>query len=449
MAPRAAAAAVAAGESALSTSSATTGPGDSTVPGAVSSLAVTTMPSGRRVVTDAVPGAASATVLAVVGVGGRDEPAAQAGVSHFLEHLLCKGSASHSSAEVAEEVDARGGDLDAFTDRERTAVQLRVPAADLGFAVDLVGDLVLRPALRPEEVEVERRVILEELAQALDDPEDRAHILTGVALYGDHPLAREVIGDRSTLRALDADAIGAFHAAEYHPGAMVVAVAGAVEHDRVVEMVAAWEERDGAHPASGLPRRLAPTALAPSTKVVRQGGEQVSLVLGWPLGPVAADDRPALSVLAHLLGGGPASRLFRTVRDERGLAYAVDASLGLHSDVGALTAFAACSAEAVAPVRATIGDQVALLAADGPTAREVEVAVGYLAGSSTLALEDSGTRAWWAAIGELERGGARPAPEWIDAYRRVTVDDVRAVARRLDRTPTVVAVGPVPRRTRL
>ncbi|HEU5150418.1 MAG TPA: pitrilysin family protein [Iamia sp.] len=399
--------------------------------------------------TDRVPGAASVTVLALVGVGGRDEPAAQAGVSHFLEHLLCKGSEGRSSTEVAEEVDSRGGDLDAFTDRERTAVQLRVPAHDLGFAVDLVGDLVLHPAVRPDEVEVERRVILEELAQALDDPEDRAHTLTNAALYGDHPLAREIIGDRTTLRALDPDRIAAFHRAEYHPGAMVVAVAGAVDHQRIVDMVAAWDATDPAHPGSTLAPRALPAARPRSSQVVRQGGEQVSLVLSWPLGPVDQPTRLPLAVLAHILGGGPASRLFRTVRDERGLAYAVDASLALYSDVGHLTAFAACSPEAVASVRATIAAEVERLATEGPTDREVEVAIGYVAGSSTLALEDAGTRAWWAAIGELERGGARPAPEWIEAYRRVTVDDVRAVARRLAQDPTVVAVGPVPRRTRL
>ncbi len=412
-------------------------------------LAVTTLPSGRRVVTDRVPGAASVNVLALVGVGGRDEPAPQAGVSHFLEHLLCKGSEARSSAEVAEEVDARGGELDAFTDRERTAVQLRVPAHDLGFAVDLVGDLVLHPAIRPDEVEVERRVILEELAQALDDPEDRAHTLTNAALYGDHPLAREIIGDRTTLRDLGTQHIDLFHRAEYHPGAMVVAVAGAVEHDRVVEMVARWDASDPVHPSSALAPRTTPTPQPPAREVVRQGGEQVSLVLSWPLGPVDQPTRLPLAVLAHILGGGPASRLFRTVRDERGLAYAVDASLALYSDVGHLTAFAACSPDAVAPVRATIAAEVARLASEGPTEREVEVAVGYVAGSSTLALEDAGTRSWWAAIGELERGGARPATEWIDAYRRVTVDQVREVARRVATDPTVVAVGPVPRRTRL
>jgi predicted Zn-dependent peptidase len=412
-------------------------------------LAVTTLPSGRRVVTDRVPGAASVNVLALVGVGGRDEAEPQAGVSHFLEHLLCKGSEARSSTEVAEEVDARGGDLDAFTDRERTAVQLRVPAGDLGFAVDLVGDLVLRPAVRADEVEVERRVILEELAQALDDPEDRAHTLTNGLLYGDHPLAREIIGDRRTLRALDTDVIRSFHHSEYHPGAMVVAVAGAVEHDQVVEMVARWDATDGDHPASRLVPRTRPTPQRRATTIVRQGGEQVSLVLSWPLGPIDQPTRLPLTVLAHILGGGPASRLFRTVRDERGLAYAVDASLALYSDVGHLTAFAACSPEAVAPVKATIADEVARLAADGPTEREVEVAVGYVAGSSTLALEDAGTRSWWAAIGELERGGARPAPDWIDRYRQVTPDQVRTVARRLTGDPTVVAVGPVPRRTRL
>jgi predicted Zn-dependent peptidase len=401
------------------------------------------------VVTDRVPGAASVNVLALVGVGGRDEPAPQAGVSHFLEHLLCKGSEARPSAEVAEEVDARGGDLDAFTDRERTAVQLRVPAQDLVYAVDLVGDLLLHPAIRADEVEVERRVILEELAQALDDPEDRAHTLTNAALYGDHPLAREIIGDRTTLRALDTEHISVFHRTEYHPEAMVVAVAGAVEHDRVVELVARWDGSDPPHPASTRPGRGLPATQERSTQVVRQGGEQVSLVLSWPLGVVDQPTRLPLAVLAHILGGGPASRLFRTVRDERGLAYAVDASLALYSDVGHLTAFAACSPEAVAPVRATIAAEVERLATEGPTAREVEVAIGYVAGSSTLALEDAGTRSWWAAIGELERGGARPATEWIDAYRGVTVDQVRAVARRVATDPTVVAVGPVPRRARL
>ncbi|QYG93294.1 insulinase family protein [Iamia sp. SCSIO 61187] len=399
--------------------------------------------------TDRVPGAASVNVLALVGVGGRDETAAQAGVSHFLEHLLCKGSTTRASDVVAEDVDARGGDLDAFTDRERTAVQLRVPAHDLGFAVDLVGDLVLRPAMRPDEIEVERRVILEELAQALDDPEDRAHTLTNAALYGDHPLAREIIGDRRTLHALGVDAIGAFHRAEYHPRAMVVAAAGAVVHDEVVEMVARWDDGAAPHPPSALAPRGVPGLQPRTTEVVRQGGEQVTLVLSWPLGPVDQPTRLPLAVLAHILGGGPASRLFRTVRDERGLAYAVDASLALYSDVGHLAAFAACSPEAVAPVRATIAAEVERLASEGPTPREVEVAVGYVAGSSTLALEDTGTRSWWAAIGELERGGARPATEWIDAYRRVTVDQVRQVARRLAGDPTVVAVGPVPRRTRL
>ncbi len=410
---------------------------------------MTTLASGRRVVTDRVPSALSATVLAVVGVGGRDEAASQAGVSHFLEHLLCKGTVERSSASVAEAVDARGGELDAFTDRERTAVQLRVPGPDVDFAVGLVGDLLLRPAIRPDEVEVERKVILEELAQALDDPEDRAHTLTNAAIYGDHPLSREVIGDRGTLRALGPGTIADFHASEYHPDAMVVVAAGAVEHDAVVEQVAAWDAVDGAHPRSRRPLRQQPAPQPSSSQVVRQGGEQVSLVMGWPLGPVTPTARVPLAVAAHIIGGGPASRLFRTVRDERGLAYAVDASLALYSDVGHLAAYAGCSAEAVGPVRATIAAEVERLATHGPSEREVEVAVGYLAGSSTLALEDTGSRAWWAALGELERGGARPAEDWIDEYRRVTPEQVAAAARRLAGEPTVVAVGPVPRRTRL
>jgi len=407
------------------------------------------------VVTDRIEGAASATVVALVGVGGRDEPAPFAGASHFLEHLLCKGSAEHPATEVAESIDARGGELDAVTDRERTAVQIRVPASDGNFAVDLVGDLVLHPALRPTEVEVERKVILEELAQAEEDPEDRAHSLSATVLYGDHPLGREVIGDRATLRAMGPSEIRSFHAARYVPATMVVAVAGAVDHDAVVDLVARWDDRLGPSAPVADPDRVTaprrPPAPAPAkSRVLRRAGEQVHLVVGWPIGPVdPAADRPALAVVSHILGGGPASRLFRTVRDERGLAYAVDASLSLHSDAGALTAYAGCSPRSFTEVRDLVVAEVARLAADGPSEREVEVATGYLAGSFALALEDSGTRAWRVAVEELERGGARPAGERIAGYRAVTVDQARRAARRLAVEPSIVAVGPVPRRVRL
>jgi predicted Zn-dependent peptidase len=348
---------------------------------------------------------------------------------------------------VAESVDARGGDLDALTDRERTAVQVRVPAGDAAFALDLLGDLVLHPALRPTEVEVERKVILEELAQADEDPEDRAHTLSAAALYGEHPLGREVIGDRATLASMGPEEIGAFHAARYRPRSMVVAAAGAIEHDAVVEMVDRWESEAGNGPAPEA--LLVPTREAPSTRVLRRPGEQVHLVLGWPVGPVDRAERAALSVVAHILGGGPASRLFRSVRDERGLAYAVDSSLALHVDAGALTAYAGCAPRSVAEVRDLVAGEVARLAADGPIDREVTVARGYLSGSYTLALEDSATRAWRVAVEELERGGVRPASERIASYREVTVDQARAAAARLAVTPSVVAVGPVPRRLHL
>lgn len=421
-------------------------------PAPAGEVSVTTLASGRRVVTDRMPGAASATVVALVGVGGRDEPPALAGVSHFLEHLLCKGSPGRPAAEVAESVDARGGDLDAVTDRERTAVQVRVPAGDAAFALDLLGDLVLRPALRPTEVEVERKVILEELAQAEEDPEDRAHTLSAAALYGDHPLGREVIGDRATLASMGPTEIGSFHAMRYRPRSMVVAAAGAIDHDAVVDIVGRWEAEAGDGPAREArpaPAREAPAPRGPSTRVLRRPGEQVHLVLGWPVGPVDRVERASLSVVAHILGGGPASRLFRSVRDERGLAYAVDSSLALHVDAGALTAYVGCAPQSVAEVRDLVGSEVTRLAANGPTDREVAVARGYLSGSYTLALEDSATRAWRVAVEELERGGVRPASERIASYREVTVDQARDAAARLAVTPSVVAVGPVPRRLRL
>lgn len=398
-----------------------------------------------------MPGAASATVVALVGVGGRDEPAPMAGVSHFLEHLLCKGSEARPAAEVAEVIDERGGDLDAVTDRERTAVQIRVPAGDADFALDLLGDLVLHPVVGADEVDLERKVILEELAQAEEDPEDRAHAFAALALYGDHPLGREIIGDRATLASMGPGEIGAFHAARYRPEAMVVAAAGGVDHAAVVDGVRRWEREAVTAPVDPLLQldRVSPEPVAASNRVLRRAGEQVHVVVGWPLGPIDEGLRPGLTVAAHILGGGPASRLFRSVREERGLAYAVDASLSLHSDVGSVTAYAGCSPDAVTEVRDLLVAEALRLATDGPTDREVQVATGYLAGASTLALEDSATRAWRVAVEELERGGARPAEERIAAYRAVDADAVRGAARCLAGEPSAVVVGPVPRRLRL
>ena len=412
-----------------------------------SPLHQTALPSGRRVVTDALPGAASCCVVAMVGVGGRDEPAEVAGASHFLEHLLCRGSDDRPATEVAEAVDACGGELDAVTDRERTVVSLRVPADALDFATDLLGDLVLHPALRADEVEVERRVILEELARAIEDAEDRAHTLAAAAVYGDHPLGREVIGDGPTLRRLGPDRLGAFHAEHYGPGGMVVAASGAVDHDRFVERVARWDT--GPAPSGVRGGRRAPIVAPPSTVVRRQSGEQVHLVLAWPLGRLDDGARRAMTVAAHILGGGPASRLFRSVRDDHGLAYAVEASVEVHSDGALLTAYAACSPSAVGRVRDLIVAEVDDLATRGPSDHDVEVAVGYVAGSTTLAHEHPATRAGWAAYEALERGGARPAAERIADLRAVGRDEVVAAARRWSAPPTVVAVGPVPRRVRL
>lgn len=386
------------------------------------------------------------TVTAVVDVGGRDEPPELAGVSHMLEHLLCRGTARISTTELADAVDSRGGELDAFTDRERTAVSVRVPATDLDFAVDLVGGLVLHPALRPEDVEVERSVILEELHLAQEDHEDCAHALAAEALYPHHPLGREVLGDEATLRSISATDVSAFHAGGYRPERLVVAVAGAVDHDRVAASLAAWTVPDPSSPprSSG---REAPGPSRAGLTVRRRAGEQAHIVTGWRVPALDDADRDALGVLAHLLGGGPASRLFRRVRDDLGLAYAVEASAALTSDAGALWSYAGTAPDRVGLAREVVAQVASDLSSKGPASHEVDVARGYLAGSLTVALEDTGVRAGRMADELLRRGAVRPAAESVAALRQVDVADVARIATAVLGPPPVVAVvGPVRRR---
>ncbi len=402
----------------------------------------TDLPSGLTVVTEAVPGARSASFGCWVRVGGRDEAAGLAGASHFLEHLLFKGTAAHSGREISEAIEAVGGELNAHTAHEHTAFYTRVPqrAADVGL--DLLIEVVTRPAFDADDVESERQVILEELHQAEDEGDDRVFTLAHEALWGDHPLGREVLGSLATIDAMDRDTIAGFFEAHYHPANLVLVAAGAVDHAAVV----AAGERVPARPATERPVRTGPVAAAPTDLValLRRPLEQAHLAVVWPA--LAADDpdRYALSVANQILGGGLSSRLFQLVREERGLAYSVFSSLAAYSDAGSLVAYAGTGPERVAEVRRLITDTAAELVADGVTEREWEVALGYLEGASLLGLEDSGSV--MARLGNhlCARGRVTPLEDQLAKLRAVTPDDVHRVARRvLGAESAACGVGPV------
>ncbi|HEX2576029.1 MAG TPA: pitrilysin family protein [Aquihabitans sp.] len=402
----------------------------------------TDLPSGLTVVTEAVPGARSASFGCWVRVGGRDETDALAGASHFLEHLLFKGTEARTGREISEAIEAVGGELNAHTAHEHTAFYARVPASASAIGVELLTDVVTSPAFDEDDVESERQVILEELHLAEDEGDDRVLSLAHEALWGTHPLGREVLGSLETIDGMEREAIAGFFDRHYHPANLVLVAAGAVDHAEVVTA----GERFRARPGADRPERVQPVAGPPvqAHALVRRPLEQAHLAVVWP--GLAADDpdRYALGVCNQILGGGLASRLFQEIREERGLAYSVFSSVASYSDAGSLVAYAGTSPERVAEVRKLILDGAAGLAADGVTDREWEVARGYLEGASLLGLEDSGSV--MARLGNhvCAKGRVTPLEEQLAKLRAVTPDDVHRVARRLlAAEPAICGVGPL------
>jgi len=402
----------------------------------------TDLPSGLTVVTEAMPGARSASFGCWVRVGARDERDELAGASHFLEHLLFKGTESRSGREISETIEAVGGELNAHTAHEHTAFYARVPAEAATVGLGLLCDVVTSPAFDADDVESERQVILEELHQAEDEGDDRVMSLAHEALWGDHPLGREVLGSLETIDGMGRDAIAAFFEHHYHPANLVLVAAGAVDHDQV----AAAGDRFPTRVAGERPPRTAPDGLVPvrDRALLRRPSEQAHLCAVWPALASDDPDRYALGVCNQILGGGLSSRLFQEIREERGLAYTVFSSVAAFSDAGSLAAYVGTGAERVDEVRKLLLEITAELVADGVTEREWEVALGYLEGSFLLGLEDSGSV--MARLGNhvCSRGHVVPVDEQLAKLRAVTRDQVHQVAQRiLAGPPTICGVGPL------
>lgn len=402
----------------------------------------TDLPSGLTVVTEHVPGARSASFGCWVRVGARDEVPELAGASHFLEHLLFKGTSTRSGREISESIEAVGGELNAHTSHEHTAFYARVPASAATVGLDLLCDVVTDPAFDADDVESERQVILEELHLAEDEGDDRVVSLAHEALWGGHPLGREVLGTLETIDGMDRDAIASFFDHHYHPGNLVLVAAGAVDHEHVV----AAGERFPVRPGGERPDRRPPAEVAPidHRRLLRRPSEQAHLCVAWPA--LAADDpdRYALGVANQILGGGLSSRLFQEIREERGLAYTVYSAVASFSDAGSLVAYVGTGAERVAEVRALVVEIAAELASGGVTEREWEVALGFLEGSFLLALEDSGSV--MARLGNhvCAKDRVTPIDEQLARLRAVTPDDVlRAAKRVLSVPPAICGVGPL------
>ncbi len=402
------------------------------------------LPSGLTVGIEEMPWTRTVSIGVYVGVGARDESHEQSGVSHFLEHLLFKGTADRSAQDISRAVDRVGGDINAFTSKEYTAFFCRLPARYAVEGIELLGDVLTSPSLRDADVESERQVILEELAMDDDSPDDVVHREFARQIFAGHPLGRDTAGERATVRSLTADEIRRFHADHYRAGNTVVSVAGAVGTDEIRRAVdcafGAFPSGDGTIP------RAAPCAVGPDT-TIPDDTEQVHLIVGGRALPRLDPDRETLDVVDHVLGGGLSSRLFDEIRERRGLAYSVFSGTASYSDAGAWSIYAGTLPEHAVTVRALIDDELARLVADGITDEELAVAKGFLAGSYEMSLEDSGAR--MARIGGMlvTTGEVRSVEDQLARWDKVTHDDVRRViASVYSESPLTVALGPDYRR---
>ena len=413
---------------------------------AVAAVRRTVLPGGLRVVTEFVPSVRSASVGVWVNVGSRDEGPTVAGAAHFLEHLLFKATPTRTAVGIAQSVDAVGGELNAFTAKEHTCYYAHVLDEDLELAVDLVADVVLNGSCAVNDVELERDVVLEEIAMRDDDPEDALGDVFLSAMFGDHPVGRPVIGSVDSVSAMTRSQLHSFHVRRYIPERMVVAVAGNVDHDEVVALV---REYFGARLVRGRkpqpPRKGAGRLTGrPGLALISRDAEQTHMSLGVRVPGRNWNHRWALSVLNTALGGGLSSRLFQEIRESRGLAYSVYSTVDTFCDSGALSVYAGCLPERFDEVVRLTTEVLETVARGGLTEDEVRIAKGSMRGGLVLGLEDSASRMNRLGRSELNYGEYRSVASTLDHIDAVTLDEVNAVAREVLSKPFGGAVlGPI------
>jgi predicted Zn-dependent peptidase len=406
----------------------------------------TELPGGLRVLTETMPGVLSATLGIWVGVGSRDESPALSGSSHFLEHLLFKGTTTRSALEIATAMDAVGGEMNAFTAKEHTCYYANVLASDLPLAVTLLSDLVTEACNAAADLESERTVVLEEIAMRDDEPSDAVHDLFADTLFGDTPLGRSVLGTVESIEGLTRDDVDGWYRGRYTMPSIVVTAAGRVEHQQVLDLVTAAFGGRLAGEASPAPLRRGDIALdrpARGSGLISRRTEQTHLLLGTPAMGRLDERRYAAAVLDAAVGGGMSSRLFQEIREKRGLVYSVGSALTHYAGTGSFSVYAGCSKKRVPEVLRLIREELARVASDGLTPEEVARARGQLRGGLVLGLEDTGSRMSRLGKSELSYGEYLSVREVLSRIDAVDEQQVREVAAELFTRDTCLAVvGP-------
>lgn len=404
-------------------------------------FARTVLDSGATVVTESMTEVRSVSCGFWFDVGARDEPDSLAGTSHFLEHLLFKGTPKRSAKDIANAFDAVGGDVNAFTAKEYTCYYSRVIAEDLPMALDVLSDMILNSKIDSEEFESERKVIQEEIAMHEDAPDELVHDLFYRQMWDGHPLGRPVLGFNETIGAVSRDQVAAYWNERYAPKNLVVAAAGNLDHDYLARSVdELFSKGDGA--------RTSRTGAAPvahlGVNVHKRPTEQAHIVLGTEGLSRSHEDRHALALLDTILGGGMSSRLFQEVREKRGLAYSVYSYRALFADTGTFAIYAGTTPQNAETVIDIALSEVDSILTDGVTKAEFDRAKGHVRGSLVLSSEDPGSRMTRLGKQQLTTGEILSIDELIDRFDALTMDDVARVTDLVlgSRNFQVTVVGP-------
>ena len=406
----------------------------------------TTLPSGLRIVTEEVSTVRSVAFGIWANVGSRDESPSVAGASHFLEHLLFKGTTTRSALDISAAIDAVGGEMNAFTGKEYTCFYARVIDSDFSIAAEVICDMIKDSLVRSEDVDSERTVVLEEIAMRDDDPSDLVHDLFAETLYGDTPVGRPILGTVDSITNMSRKQVNDYYKKKYLPENLVIAVAGNINHERVVERVSKLL-------GEFLDSSAKPAALRPTTKIRAKGkgeigliyrkSEQANILLGFPSIDRSDERRFALSVLTSALGGGMSSRLFQEVREKRGLAYSVYASMQQFAGSGILSLYAGCNPDKATEVTSIFRQVLSDLITSGLSDEELERAKGQVAGSMVLGQEDTGSRMVRIGKSELVYGEIKSMDEILSNVRTVNQSAISELAEEIFTTqPTLAIVGP-------
>ncbi|MBI3753637.1 MAG: insulinase family protein [Deltaproteobacteria bacterium] len=408
----------------------------------MSQIYKTRLKNGLKIITEEMPDIQSASIGIWVNIGSRNEDSKKNGISHFIEHLLFKGTEKRTALDIAREIESVGGVLNAFTGRENTCFYAKVLSKDIPLAVDLLSDIFLNSKFDKQELEKERAVVLQEIKMVEDTPDDLIHDLFATAFWKGHPLAMPVLGNLQTMSSLKRDDVFSYYKHAYLPHAVIITAAGNLEHKRLLRLLKPFEKMPVSKNSSiRIPQSALPK---PSSGVTleHRNLEQAHLCLGTPSPSQAHHDRYKIYILNTLLGGGMSSRLFQEIREKRGLAYSVYSYLNLCLDVGSLVVYAGCAPDSFGKVVKLILKELNVFARKEVDKKELKSAKEQLKGSMLLGLETSESRMTKLARDEIYFNRTVTIREIVEGIEKVTAKDIMKLAKEIF-TPDKIALAAI------